>query len=146
VNALLNANNSSGMFATLFYGVLDLKSRQLDYVNCGHNPPHWRKRAGAWETLKSGGPPIAILPDRTWPQHRQKLERGDALFLFSDGVTEAHNAAGEEYGDARLEALLKDARIDSAQALVQAVMSDVDGFAAGADPFDDITCLAAVLT
>ncbi|HVY85954.1 MAG TPA: PP2C family protein-serine/threonine phosphatase, partial [Caulobacterales bacterium] len=143
-NAALYAQNATSMFATLFYGILDLDERRLEYVNCGHNAP-FLVRDGGCEPLPGGGVPLGFYPDRTWTKQAVDLRSGDGVFVFTDGVTEAANPSGEEYGEARLVELLATLARREAPTMVQAVMADVDRFAGGGDPFDDVTCVAALL-
>ena len=109
-NRLLAAENSARMFVTAVHGVLDLKSGVLRYCNAGHNPPYLLRAGGGRERLPRTGVPFGIDPERRYSIAATKLRPGDALFLYSDGVTEAFNPAGEEFGAARLEAALEQAR------------------------------------
>ncbi len=144
-NNVLCAQNPSMMFSTALYGVLDLSDGWFEYANCGHSAPLLLRAGGGCETLPGGGSPLGIVPGKTIPSHTTTLRRGDGLFLFTDGVTESIDPAGEEYGVERLEALLGRRHGRDASAMISAVMADVARFVAGAEPFDDITCLAAFL-
>jgi phosphoserine phosphatase RsbU/P len=143
-NDALYAQNAMSMFTTLFYGVLDLETSTLSYVNCGHNPPLHVRASGGCAELAGRGPPLGFFPGQVWQAHTVRLAPGDGVFLFTDGVTECLNIAGEEYGDERLAALVSQQRAD-AEAVVQAVVADAEAFAAGAEQADDITCVAAFL-
>jgi phosphoserine phosphatase RsbU/P len=144
-NAALCAKNTMSMFSTLFYGILDLDTRRLDYVNCGHNPPMLIGAVGGCAELPGHGLPLGMFPDQTWTTHAVDLQPGDGVFLFSDGITECVNAAGEEFGEERLKAALSQARAGSAADLVGKVLADAERFSAGQDQFDDMTCIAALL-
>ncbi|HLZ83241.1 MAG TPA: PP2C family protein-serine/threonine phosphatase, partial [Caulobacteraceae bacterium] len=143
-NAMLCAHNPSLMFATAFCGVLNLADGRLEYANCGHCPPLIVRAGGGCETLAGGGPPLGLVAEMRATSHEVMLRSGDGLFLYTDGVTESVDPYGEEYGGGRLSATLRGAGAMSAEALVKTVRDDVARFTAGADPFDDITCLAAV--
>ncbi len=143
-NRLLASENAACMFVTVFHGVLDLDSGVLRYCNAGHNPPYLLRRGGGRDTLKATGIPFGVDPDMPYGVAETRLEPGDALFLFSDGITEAFNPAGEEFGTARLEAALADAYGGSAAALLGHVLGATTAFAAGAEQSDDITALALV--
>lgn len=148
-NRLLATENAASMFVTVFHGVIDLASGVLRYCNAGHNPPYVLRApkgdaAGARETLKATGLPFGIDADMPYRIGETRLAPGDALFLFSDGITEAFNPAGEEFGTARLEAALDAARGKDAAGLVADVLAATTGFAAGAEQSDDITALALV--
>src|SRR5204862_6139315 len=109
-NSLLSAHNTASMFVTLFHGVLDLTSGELQYCNAGHNPPYVLRGGGGRDALKPTGIPFGIDPDRDYRVEETVLAPGDALFLFTDGITEAFNPKGEEFGNARLEQALEAAR------------------------------------
>jgi serine phosphatase RsbU (regulator of sigma subunit) len=141
-NRLLSAENAACMFVTMFHGVLDLTTGLLRYCNAGHNPPYLLRAAGGRETLKATGIPFGIDPDRPYQIAEISLASGDALFLFSDGITEAFSPTGEIFGEARLERVLDSARGHGAAELVAEVIGATDEFAAGAEQSDDITCLA----
>lgn len=148
-NRLLAAENAASMFVTAFHGVVDLKTGALRYCNAGHNPPYLLRapqggQAGARETLKATGLPFGIDADLPYRIGETQLRSGDALFLFSDGITEAFNPAGEEFGNARLEEALEAARAQSAAGLVKDILAATTEFAAGAEQSDDITALALV--
>jgi serine phosphatase RsbU (regulator of sigma subunit) len=143
-NELLCARNPTLMFTTLFFGVLDLNDGRLEYANCGHNPPVVLCREEGSQLLPSGGWPLGLAAERTIRTAEVNLGPGDGLFLFTDGVTECLDCDGVLYGDERLRATLERCAGLEAEPLVAAAMADVAAFAAGAEPFDDITCLAVV--
>ena len=143
-NRLLAAENAACMFVTMFHGVLDLASGVLRYCNAGHNPPYLLRAAGGRETLKATGIPFGIDADLPYRVAETVLAPGDALFLFSDGITEAFDPAGDIFGEARLEAALENSRGRSATTLVADILAATAEFAAGGEQSDDITCLALV--
>ena len=143
-NDLLCARNPTMMFATLFFGVLDLDSGRFEYANCGHNPPLAIDRDGAVRVFAHGGAPLGLAPGRAITSASIDLAAGDGLFLFTDGVTESVDETGELYGDARLQSTLARLAGLDAAGRVQEVIADVTRFAGAADQFDDITCLALV--
>lgn len=140
VNEHLCRDNDANMFATLFYGVLDLHSGVLEYGNCGHNAPYVLS-AGKRKALPTTGIPVGLIAGRAAKSALLVLSPGDSLVLFTDGVTEAMNASELEFGTVRLEALLDAAGSVPAAELLARIYADVDAFAAGADQADDITCL-----
>lgn len=142
LNRLLAAENEQMMFVTLFYGVLDLRSGQVDYVNAGHNPPYLLRPGHPPKPLpRTGSMALAVLEDAPYSSAQLTLAPGEQIFLFTDGVTEAMNAERQEYGEERLVQLL--ARLPQAdpQAINQAVVDDVHAFENGAPQADDITCM-----
>jgi sigma-B regulation protein RsbU (phosphoserine phosphatase) len=143
-NRLLSAENTAMMFVTAFHGVLDLKTGALRYCNAGHNPPYLLRRSGKTEQLKATGIPFGIDGDLPYRVGETVLQPGDALFVYSDGISEAFNVAGEEFGTARLEAALAERGGNGAAALVGAVLAATAAFAVGAEQSDDITALALV--
>ena len=109
-NRLLATQNTACMFVTLFHGVLDLATGMLRYCNAGHNPPYLLRAGGGRSSLKATGIPLGIEDEAGYRCAEIVLDPGDTLFLFSDGITEAFDAAGNEFGTARLEAALEAAR------------------------------------
>ncbi len=102
LNAFLCSNVATGKFITFFYAVLDPERRTLTYENAGHCPPLLLKRAGRQECLRGQGAVLGILPDWQYQDTIIQLEAGDRLVLFTDGVTEAENGDGAEFGEERL--------------------------------------------
>jgi len=144
-NRLLATQNSACMFVTIFHGVLDLSSGVLRYCNAGHNPPYLLRASGDRDTLAGTGVPFGIDADMPYRIAQTVLYPGDMLFLYSDGITEAFDQDGAEFGTARLEAALEAGRGGSAAELVARVLGATAAFAEGADQSDDITALALVL-
>lgn len=140
VNAHLCRDNDASMFATLFYGVLDLRSGVLEYGNCGHNAPYVLS-GGKRRSLGATGIPVGLMEDRSAKSAIVVLNPGDTLVLFTDGVTEAMNPRHEEFGNERLEMLLDGAGEADAAGLMGQIYAAVDRFADGEDQADDITCL-----
>ena len=141
-NALLCQDNKASLFATGFFAVLHLSEGVLEYCNCGHTAPVHLSATGQVRRLEATGLPLAMLADRPARAACVSFQPGDALFVFSDGVTEAINAAKEEFGDALLvETLLKNREASVAE-LVSTVFEAVDAFACGEPQADDITCIA----
>jgi sigma-B regulation protein RsbU (phosphoserine phosphatase) len=143
-NLLLATQNTTCMFVTMFHGVFDLATGVLRYCNAGHIPPHLLRANGEKTTLAGTGIPLGIDADMPYRIAEVALHPGDALFLFSDGITEAFNAAGEEFGTARLEVALESARGGTAASLIEGVLEATAAFTTGTDQSDDITCLALV--
>lgn len=144
VNNLLEAENDAAMFVTVFYGVIDVPSGTMVYANGGHNPPHVLKADGSILTLSPLGDPIlAVVPGATFREGQIALRPGDALLLYTDGLTEAFSAEGEEFGDERLIEALSQTRGQSSAEVADHCLAVVDGFAEGAAQSDDMTCLVA---
>jgi CRP-like cAMP-binding protein len=142
LNAVLAEDNELCMFVTLFFGVLDLDTGVLKYCSAGHNPPFLLRAAGGLERLAPTGPVAAVDPQARYAAASVRVEEGDRLFLFTDGVTEAMSPTGGFFGEERLARLLETLCGSSAADMVAGVVSGVDAFAATAEQFDDITCLA----
>ncbi|HET9314338.1 MAG TPA: PP2C family protein-serine/threonine phosphatase, partial [Vicinamibacteria bacterium] len=122
----------------LFYAEIDANGRVL-FVNAGHNPPRLARAGGAVETLQGGGVALGILPDGAYEPCETSLALGDRLVLYTDGITEAANPREEEFGEARLDAVLTARRGDAAEALLEGLTSEVLGFCGAARPSDDMT-------
>jgi phosphoserine phosphatase RsbU/P len=142
MNQYACSNSQSGLrFTTAFLGEYRPASRTLAYINAGHNAPILRRAGGAVERLTNGGVPLGILPDAPYQSGEVVLQSGDWLVIFTDGVIEAMNAKGEEYGEARLLPVLASGATATPGQMLLRIMEDVDRFAGTAPQHDDITCL-----
>src|SRR5262249_26777180 len=112
--------------------------------NGGHNAPLVIRADGSLEPLASTGLPLAMLAGTPYARRAVDLGPGDRVFFYTDGVTEAHNAAGGAFGEARLAAALEQLRRGWAQQLVEGVLERVANFSEGAPRSDDQACLALV--
>jgi phosphoserine phosphatase RsbU/P len=142
MNAILCRDNAASLFATTFYGVLNLRSGTLDYCNCGHNAPIHILASGESNRLAATGLPLALFTDRPYASSRIQLDPGDDLILFTDGVTEAINPSKQEFGDPLLVETLLSTRNLTAAELVSRLFAVVDSFAQGQEQADDIACVA----
>src|SRR6202007_26874 len=107
VNRLFYKNTESSHYATMFFGLYDDATRKLRYANCGHNPPLLLRREGAAERLMATAPVLGAFENWTCSVAEVQLAAGDVLAIYTDGITEAANAAGEEFGEDRLLQLLE---------------------------------------
>jgi serine phosphatase RsbU (regulator of sigma subunit) len=128
-------------FTTAVLCEYDLASRQLTYVNAGHNAPILRRANGTLETLEAGGLPLGIELGANYETSSLELKPGDALIFFTDGVVEAVNESGEEFGNDRWIGAVRNMPDWKAQETLQFLMKRVDDFVGATRQFDDITCL-----
>ena len=141
VNRILNTDNDDMMFVTLFYGHYDIGTGDLTYVNAGHNPPYIVCKDGRLETLAATGSLVATFEDIVFEERTVRLEPGDLLVTYTDGVTEAHSGKGTNlYGEERLERLLCEIRNESVEEICDRIYRDADQFA-GHECQDDVTLL-----
>ena len=147
LNRLVYESSASNRYATFFYAEYDPETRRLDYVNAGHNAPVVLRGDGAATPdlvrLDVGGPVIGLLAECGYDQGDLQLGRGDLLVAFTDGVSEAMNAAQEEWGEERLLPLLRRARGEAPDALIATLMAGADAFVNGAPQHDDMTLVVA---
>ncbi|MFN7993377.1 MAG: SpoIIE family protein phosphatase [Bryobacteraceae bacterium] len=143
LNKITCRNCPSNRFITFFFCVLDPSTGELAYCNAGHNPPVLVRKNGSVEYLDGGGPVLGILSVANYAEYRARLEPGDMLAIYSDGVTEATNAKEEEFGDERFAQVLKENRDRSASEIVAVVNQALTAFAAGSPAADDITLVIA---
>ena len=127
-------------FTTAFLAEFDPATRELKYVNAGHNPP-LRLRGIGVEPLNAGGVPLGILKDAKYEAGAITLEPGDVLAIYTDGVVEAEDVRGTEFGDQRMIAALRAVPNGTAQQLVQVLMAQIEQFVGTAPQHDDITCM-----
>ena len=147
VNEQLQDGNEANMFVTLFYAVYDPATGLVRYANGGHNPPLIVHRDGSSTLLPlTGGVALGVAPNFDFASDQVSLEPGEALFMYTDGVSEAENAGNEEYGMDRLQAVFAGSAPDSARAANNAVFASVRQFAGGRSQSDDITCLILLRT
>jgi len=142
LNTLVFESSAANRYATFFYGELDTTSRVLTYVNGGHNPPMlFRQSTDGAEVvrLEAGGPVIGLMEDCVYRSGSVTLEHGDVLVAYTDGVSEAMNAADEEWGEERLQEAVRPNRSAPARDLIARVMASADAFVAGAPQHDDMT-------
>ena len=138
-NAQLCEGNEAEMFVTVWAGVYSRNTGDIRYVNAGHNPPLVKRADGEVEWVRTRPcMPLAAMDGMRYRMERMRLESGDSMLLYTDGVTEAINAEGGFYGEARLEATLRKA----GSAFVLEARRDVDLFAGGIEQADDITLMA----
>ena len=139
-NDVLCGQNPLDLFVTVFYCILDPATGLLRYANGGHNPPLLRRADGAVEALSgTGGLVLGAMPGIAYPDHELQLRPGDRLVLYTDGVTEAFNAADEAYGTERLVQDLEARGAGSAAELMEHICRGVAGFVGAAAQSDDIT-------
>ncbi|HEX5708174.1 MAG TPA: PP2C family protein-serine/threonine phosphatase, partial [Pyrinomonadaceae bacterium] len=139
VNRYLEANTPSNRFVTLFYAELDPTTGALTFVNAGHNPPLIVHAAGTVEKLGAGGPPLGLFAMADYREGRTQLQPGDALVIYSDGVTESNNPAGEEFGEGRLADTVAHNVQRSAAGIRDKIDDALTKFAQGTPAGDDIT-------
>jgi sigma-B regulation protein RsbU (phosphoserine phosphatase) len=128
-------------FTTALIAEYELATRRMNYVNAGHNPPILRRADGALEKLEAGGLPLGIEMEAKFDTGTIQLEAGDALILYTDGVVEAFNAQGEDFGNERWLAAIRNLPEISAEETLGTLMRHVDGFVGTTRQSDDITCL-----
>jgi len=146
LNQKLSGQSFFGMFITMVCLIIDKNSGVVQYSSAGHLPILLRRAADASTELLKGtqGVPLGLLPDTPFFLNTAKLEKGDALFLYTDGVTEARNKNSSEYTVERLASCLKEPS-SSAEGYLERICRDVHRFSAGAGQHDDITALAVVI-
>jgi sigma-B regulation protein RsbU (phosphoserine phosphatase) len=140
INRALLRRAIEARFATVFHGVLGPDGR-LSYCNAGQEPPLLIRRDGRVEELTVGGPVVGLLSVATYDAADVMLEPGDLVVVCSDGVTEARNTQGDEYGRDRMMALLSGRHGDDPIEVLEDLVSAVNAFAGREPQADDITAL-----
>ncbi len=141
-NDILCGDSVGSMFVTVFYGIYDLETGLVSFTNAGHNPPYVLKADGTVEAVQS---PINLvlgaMEGMPFTSSTLQLNPGDALFLYTDGVTEAENREHDQFGEHRLEAALAELKGSPGRQIVSTVNAKVKEFTDGAAQSDDITQL-----
>ncbi len=135
VNRLLCRNMASGRFATFCYARVEPDASRIVYSNAGHNPPLVVRAGNGTATLSVGGMVLGIFPENVYAQAEVTIGPGDRVVFYTDGITEARNSEGDEYGEERLAAAAIAARALPVEAMKDALFADVTAFSQG--KFDD---------
>jgi phosphoserine phosphatase RsbU/P len=143
INTMLIPEGSGRMFVTIFYGVLNTRTGDMQFSYGAQPPPYIRKNDGSVEQVKQdGGFLLGMMEGMEYDSHKVVLRPGDTVLLYTDGVTEAMTADGQLFGDERLEGALRRSNGAPLKELLQAIQTDLANFVAGAPQADDITMLA----
>ena len=135
------------LFITMFYASYRPASRVLTYASAGHNPPLLCRRAeGLCQELDAEGLILGVRPQVAFEEREVRLEEGDTLFLYTDGITESDNGSGELFGVDRLRTLLASRRGEEPEAVIEAVLAELAAFTGGRPPTDDICMVAVKIT
>ena len=141
-NDMLSRESFDSMFVTVFYGVYCISTGEVRYVNAGHNPPYLMKADGSVNVLpNSNNICLGVTEKFPYLESTLKLDKGDTLVTFTDGVTEACDCNNELYGETRLESLLATQKGNTAEQVTTAINDAVNAHANGAEQSDDITIL-----
>jgi serine phosphatase RsbU (regulator of sigma subunit)/anti-sigma regulatory factor (Ser/Thr protein kinase) len=142
LNAEISRDNESCMFVTFFCGILDIRTGQIDYSNGGHNLPYYLRHDGVSPLKNAGGGALGLVEQTLYASGRMVLGPGEALLLYTDGVTEAMDPSDTLYSDQRLAQFLARNRDSAPRQIIGDLVSDVRHFAGAAPQSDDITVLA----
>lgn len=141
VSLLLHESTERDKFVTAFYGVLDWKNGVLIFSNAGHNPPMLVHRDGTCEKLTEGGVALGVLPDARYEERPIMVNPGDVLVLYTDGVSEAENVRGEQFGEQRLEDLVRRCAHLKAAEILDRIVAAVTDWAGERGATDDLTLI-----
>ena len=148
VNLQAYASSLADRYATVFYGVFDRATRTLRYVNAGHTPPIVIRRDGSIVTLETGGAPVGMFPDSSYEEGVAQLDPSDVVITYTDGVIEAENQSGEEWG---VQGLLNASAAragqsdENAEQLVRSIFNSMDDFTDGCQTDDATLAVLRVL-
>jgi sigma-B regulation protein RsbU (phosphoserine phosphatase) len=141
VNSLLCKESVSSMFVTVFYGILNTQTGEVEYVNAGHNPPYLLSADGISKVEMTNGLALGVIDDFVFESKNIHLKKGEQLLLSTDGIVEAINLEETAYGDEKFENFLNDSRTLPVETIIKKSLTDVNEFADGAPQSDDITLL-----
>jgi phosphoserine phosphatase RsbU/P len=145
VNAQACALSLADRYATLFYAALDREARTLRYVNAGHNPPIVLHNDGSIDWLEPSGAPVGLFSDAIWQERVIRLQAGDRVIAYTDGVTEASSVSGEEWGVDGLLRAVNGRETESADELVRSILDAMDDFSGGVQTDDATVAVLCVL-
>nr|WP_319377023.1 SpoIIE family protein phosphatase [uncultured Methanoregula sp.] len=146
-NPIIAENSKTGMFVTLFYGIIDKETMTLTYVNAGHNPPIvLRQKSGEIDELTLTGVAVGALEDAKYEQQEVALSSGDVVVLYTDGITEAVNDREEMFDVSRLVEIIRRTGHLSSQEIVNEIIGAVTTFSENQPQFDDITLMVVKVT
>lgn len=142
VNEDLSLDNPSVMFVTLFLGILNIRTGELDYCNGGHNPPYLIHTNGSLEPMETtNGMALGVMEDFQYTSKRIVLEKGTTIFMYTDGITEAMSEREELFSEERLEKELSVLKDKSTREMAAGIMERIKTFSEGVPQFDDITMM-----
>ena len=146
-NNVLCENNRSGFFVTTWLGILTISTGELRYTNAGHEYPALRRSGGNYELLVTDNcPPLATMEDLQFEEEYIKLEYGDSIFLYTDGVPEAKNAEAARFGTDRMLEILNSGKHANIVEMLKKKKKEIDKFTGEMDPFDDVTMMCMEYT
>jgi sigma-B regulation protein RsbU (phosphoserine phosphatase) len=145
VNRGLTRRAVEAKYATVFHATLDAAG-VLTYCNAGHNPPLLYGPGGGLRRLESGSMPVGFFSHVPYADKTEQLRKGDVIVVYSDGVTEALDVQGQEFGEERLIKILQERSTDAATAILDAIVEEVKTFSAGVPQHDDVTAMVVRYT
>lgn len=143
VNRQLSRDNPSLMFVTLFLGILNVRTGEVEYSSGGHDPPYVLSASGEIQPLElTDGVMLGVTEDFNYQSKKNLLQKGETIFLYTDGVTEAKNTDDQLFSDARLQQMLTRLQEKGTTDIIQSIRSEIEIFSEGTPQYDDITMLA----
>lgn len=143
VNRQLSRDNPSLMFVTIFLGILNVRTGEVEYSSGGHDPPYVMSASGEIQPLElTDGVMLGVTEDFNYQSKKNLLQKGETIFLYTDGVTEAKNPDDQLFSDARLQQMLTRLQEKGTTDIIQSIRSEIEIFSEGTPQYDDITMLA----
>jgi sigma-B regulation protein RsbU (phosphoserine phosphatase) len=143
VNRQLSRDNPTLMFVTLFLGILNVRTGEVEYSSGGHDPPYVLSASGEIQPLElTDGVMLGVTEDFNYQSKKNLLKKGETIFLYTDGVTEAKNPDDQLFSDARLQQMLTRLQEKGTMDIIQSIRSEIEIFSEGTPQYDDITMLA----
>ena len=146
VNNTLCADNASNLFVTAWFAIITISTGEMIYANAGHEYPVIKRAGGDYEIIQEDNmPPLATVEDLEFEDKTTRLNPGDSLFLYTDGVPESKNSSGKRFGLDHMMDVLNKKKDATPKDLLSAMTAEIDSFTDGMDPFDDITMMNIVM-
>jgi sigma-B regulation protein RsbU (phosphoserine phosphatase) len=140
-NNLLYNSTESTKFATLFFGIINIASKEITYCNAGHNSPYYYKKDLSYSELLAGGIILGCLPGSAYEEEIISLGNNELILIYSDGITEAMNKDNEEYGEERLRKVMQTQLNQSPDIIIDKIIADVKDFTVDTPQSDDMTLM-----
>ena len=140
-NYITTCHDEANMFATLFFGILEVETGKVTFVNCGHNSPVIYSSNGDMQELLPSGPVLGMFPSNDFKEATATIPKDAVLFIYTDGATDCINETQEVFGEEKVVEVVKELRSKSSKEILDSLLSEIASYSNGVDQYDDITLM-----